>query len=311
MTDPLEPAANDAPRVVVGIDGSEQGVHALAWALHKADRLGRVTPVMCYQPPRTLDILTRPTGSDDDQARRAAAAARLDAATTATDPTLADRARAIESHPGPGLVELADAADLLVVGTRGRSLVATALLGSVSQYCVNHASIPVVVVPMDFPADKPLSTIVVGVDGSPNSEAALRWAIEHVEPDGKIYAAGALSAWGYMAGEYEPTIDVMEKQVLATVEAAVESVRGLGDRGPDIIIRVIGKDARVALRELATAEGDMLVIGARGMTGMPHLILGSVSTALIHHPTVPTVVFPSVTQPPADSTGAAATSNKS
>jgi len=48
-------------------------------------------------------------------------------------------------------------------------------------------------------------------------------------------------------------------------------------------------DPRSLLRA-ASADADMLVVGAQGHQGVAHLLLGSVSTALVHQPVVPTVV---------------------
>ena len=44
------------------------------------------------------------------------------------------------------------------------------------------------------------------------------------------------------------------------------------------------------LWSLAAAEADLLVLGARGHEGVAHLLLGSVTTGLVHQPVIPTVV---------------------
>lgn len=294
----VDPIPAAVAEVIVGIDGSDNSRHALSWAISKRHRLGEVTPVTVFQPPATLELLTKPTRPRDAVAVRAAAEAGMKEAIAGADPGVAERAKVIEGHPGTGLVKAAGSADLLVVGTRGRSSLAAILLGSVSDYCATHSAVPVAVIPEDFPVDKPLSTIVVGVDGSENAEAALRWAIDHVEPDGRVIAAGALSIWGYMAEGYEPPIDLMKKNLRRSIDQSVERVIGTDYRGPEITIRIADEDARVALRDMASAEADLLVIGARGVSGVAYLILGSVSSALVHHPTVPTVLIPPVSTNP-------------
>ncbi len=292
MTTSAQPADSTTGRVIVGIDGSDNSEHALSWALAKRHRFGDVTPVTVFQPPVTFDVLPRPGHHRDGRTIRSAAAAGLRKVIAGADPALADRATVIEGYPGIGLVTAAEDADLLVVGTRGRSSLVTALLGSVSDYCAKHSPVPVAVIPEDFPAEKPLSTIVVGVDGSGHADAALRWAIDHIEPDGRIIAAGALPIWGYSSSELDPPIELMEKQVRHTVEQSVERVTGADYDGPKISVQVIAEDARVALRDLAATEADLLVVGARGMSGLSYLVLGSVATALVHHPAVPTVLIP-------------------
>jgi nucleotide-binding universal stress UspA family protein len=55
------------------------------------------------------------------------------------------RPRVVEGRAGPGLVEAAEGANLLVVGNRGHGCLSEALLGSVGQYCVHNAPCPVVI----------------------------------------------------------------------------------------------------------------------------------------------------------------------
>ncbi len=81
----------------------------------------------------------------------------------------------VEGEPAPVLTQVATGADLLVVGSRGYAGFTGRVLGSVSQRCIESATCPVVVVPHD--AKPRTRTIVVGVDGSKPSCAALRWAI--------------------------------------------------------------------------------------------------------------------------------------
>src|SRR5205085_5825521 len=73
-------------------------------------------------------------------------------------------------------------ADLVVVGSRGLGGFKGLLLGSVSHQVVTHASCPVVVVPATpRHGGERMNVIVVGVDGSKHSVAALRWAERRAE----------------------------------------------------------------------------------------------------------------------------------
>lgn len=298
---------SDNRKVIVGIDGSDNADHALVWALDKAAVLGELHPVTTFQLPTMVDIITRPGIDEDLSIYRETAEAQLikslgNAAEALSDHALGDhapvdrsalldRAQVIEAQPGPGLCAAAESADLLVVGTRGRGALTAGLLGSVSSYCAKHATVPVAVIPDEFPADRPLRSIVVGVDGSDNADAALRWAIDHAAVDGRVHAVGAVAMRGYYGGEFDPPPDVLGKQVRATVESAVERVTGPDYDGPSIEVHISTRDARMVLRDMAD-EADLLVLGARGVSGIPFLVLGSVASALVHHARVPTVVVP-------------------
>ena len=287
------PVTDRVGRVIVGVDGSEAAAHALRWASHKESVFGEITPVTVYQLPMTFDLLTRPPTGSDLALYREAAKHRLTATVTAEAPLLLERAQVIESHPGAGLVEAAADADLLVVGTQGHSAMATALLGSVSAYCVNNSTVPVALIPPAWPATRSLSTVVVGVDGSVNAEHALRWVVHnvapHLGPDGRIIAAGALSIWVATEAGYEQPMADLEENLTRSVSKAT----GSSYHGPEIETRIEARDPRALLSETTEAEVGLLVIGARGTSGLNHLILGSVSSALVHHPKVATVMVPS------------------
>ena len=271
----------------------------MRWALHKRKVLGEVRPVAAYQLPVLVGAPAGLGRRFDARLCRAEAQSTLDTAlaTVALDDRdeaggLAERARVVEGHPGVVLVDAAADADLLVVGTRGRNPMATILLGSVSEYCVRRSPVPVAVIPPAAPPESPLQEIVVGVDGSEHSARALGWALDHIEPTGTVRAVGALSPWGYVGEAPDPSSPALEEWIGNTVERIVNDVIRGRPAGPIVDIVVIGKDARVALRDATAPSTDLLVVGTRGQSGLSHLLLGSISTALVHHPTVPTVVVP-------------------
>ncbi|MEL6982931.1 MAG: universal stress protein, partial [Actinomycetota bacterium] len=162
------------------------------------------------------------------------------------------------------------------------------LLGSVASYCVKHASVPVAVIPPGTVADAPLDDLVVGVDGSTNADAALRWAADHVAPGGRIIAVVCKGPGPY-ALELIPPQPMETSELRQVGEKAV--ARAIPDVDATVEVEVLHGDPRVLLRNRA-AEADLLVVGARGHRGAAYLLIGSVTTSLVHHPTVPTVVVP-------------------
>jgi nucleotide-binding universal stress UspA family protein len=143
--------------IVVGVDGSEQSHEALRWAVAEARfRAASVVAVhvWAFVPPTPIGdpgMMPMPAGDYPGQleAERAAAQAELDAALGAAFPDGVPgevETRLAEGDAAEALVDEAEAADLLVVGSRGRSGIASVLLGSVSRHVVSHAPCPVVVV---------------------------------------------------------------------------------------------------------------------------------------------------------------------
>jgi nucleotide-binding universal stress UspA family protein len=205
----------------------------------------------------------------------------------------ADRRETITFHgpAGPALVKASDGASLLVVGSRGRGAVASSVLGSVSLQCVHPARVPVVVIPAGTPADDRFGRVVVGVDGSKSSIAALAWALRNTSTQTRVEAIHAWNLGTNAFAEVEAlAVEHLEPMALDVVADAVIVARGqAGQPDRDVDVAAHRCDARSLLRA-ASADADLLVLGAHGHQGVADLLLGSVATALVHQPTVPTVV---------------------
>lgn len=284
-------AANETSdrTVVVGVDGSDGSSIALEWALDKAAQFGQVRTVTSYQIAPLIDSYGAAYSNLD--VFRESAEAQLRSVLEATDPDLFKHATIVQSHAGTALVQASADAALLVVGSRGRSALAETLLGSVGSYCVKHSKVPVAVIPEDTQTQKKLDKIAVGIDGSENSNAALRWACDNADPEGTVVAVGSFNpVWSSFDG-YVPDIDALERGTRKMVEDVVAEVAGNTETGPKIELDIRCGDPRTELRS-AGEDADLLVIGARGHRGVSHLLTGSVTTSLLHHPTGPTVVVP-------------------
>jgi nucleotide-binding universal stress UspA family protein len=130
--------------------------------------------------------------------------------------------------------------------------------------------------------------IVVGVDGSPQSQQALRWAARIASmTHARIHAVAvwdypATYGWG-LPTDWNPGDD-MTKLLTETVEIALGP-----ERSPDITLAIRqGSAAHVLLEE--SADALMLVVGSRGHGGFAGLLLGSVSAAIAEHATCPVLV---------------------
>lgn len=137
--------------------------------------------------------------------------------------------------------------------------------------------------------------IVVGIDGSEGSEAALRWALE--EARRRASRLDVVHVWHIPhAGEVSGLVIVemserVEQQARELLRSVVE--RNVGeDPGVEVVPMVTEGRTAAALLD-AARDADVLVVGSRGRGGFKSLLLGSVSSACVHHTTCPVVVVPS------------------
>ena len=144
--------------VVVGVDGSEGGSLALSRAAEEADlRSDELVIVNAWHIP--VDTYGFGGVADAhygeifaDESDKVLGEARDEV--QASHPALVVRTISASGPPGSTLAHLAEDADVLVVGSRGRGGLGAALLGSVSTYCVHHAHCPVLVVSDRRPAGR-------------------------------------------------------------------------------------------------------------------------------------------------------------
>lgn len=130
--------------IVVGYDASDHADEALRWALDFAGESATVRVVAAIELAPWLDVdLGRDRFGDDLEGEER----RINAALDAVDPERRAERSIVMQRPREALADAQATADLIVVGTRGRGLVAAGLLGSVSAWLIHEAVLPVVVVP--------------------------------------------------------------------------------------------------------------------------------------------------------------------
>jgi nucleotide-binding universal stress UspA family protein len=141
-------------------------------------------------------------------------------------------------------------------------------------------------------------TIVVGVDGFPNSASALRWAQAASQRHGSRVLA--LYAWGFVQPGHagaDHTFDPGYTTARARAELAAFVDQALGpEAAGEVRQRASYAYAPTALLS-AGDYGELLVVGARGVGGLRGLRLGSVSRYLLHHARRPLAVIPPIERP--------------
>lgn len=198
-------------------------------------------------------------------------------------------AEAATGSPANLIVRRADElkSDLIVVGSHGRSGFGRLLLGSVSQK-VLHAAHSAVRIARGR-VEKPVTPIrlIVGIDGSKGSEAAVSAIVERnwpqgtavrivngfpvIPPIGAEYAAAALAEW----------ITSERARMGEIIERATEKLKATG-----LIVSITKKDddaRQLLVNEAGAWKADSIFIGARGMGAIERFVLGSVSSFVAAH----------------------------
>lgn len=293
---------SSAQRIVVGVDDSPAAQVAATWATHEA-RLRSASLVFAYAEDAPLylplaDLGLGPAAPVDPSL--------LGASTLGTPGWLVDMSQEAsrqltppvsvsvgEGSPARHLIELSDDADLVVVGTRGRGGLRSAVLGSTSQQLAHHAPCPVVVVPDSAPSAQN-APVVVGVDGSSESQAALTFAAQ--EASLRQAPLHLVHSWwpalvGTLAPDPVALARIREDQSAEGTLLLHQARERVLSAHPELVVtqHLDSGTAPMALLN-AGASASMVVVGSRGRGGFTGLLLGSVSLAVLHDSRVPVVV---------------------
>jgi len=291
----MNPAQVGRP-VVAGVDGSDSALEAVRWAAREAHRrrvplrlvsaFGWTTGHHLGDPGFGTDYITVLLQKARDEVAAAAATA------SGLAPELAIEQEVITGFPVPVLNGEAARAQLVVLGDRGLGGFTGLLAGSVAVALATHAPCPVVVVRGPAPGSSPPleGPVVVGIDGSPTSEAALAFAFEAADLRGVPLVA--VHTWtdyqieSTMVAVLEgDAIDADEHRLLA------ERLAGWSEKFPDVSVQRLVTRYRPAHTLIEqSAHAQLVVVGSRGRGGFAGMLLGSVSHALLHHAACPVAV---------------------
>lgn len=291
-----------SPRpIVVGIDLSDIGDLALDWAAQEAARRGRrLVVVHTYSLPAYPAVRAGVPGGTvvtglDDSVRESAIRATTQTASRvrAAHPDVDVSVQTGAGSPSEALVRASREAALVVVGARGLGAFRSLLMGSVSTHVCAHAHCPVVVVHEAPSRSLPDARVVVGVDGSETSTAALAFAFDQAASRGAgltvvhswhleaVEGASASMAWSV---DWEQ-VGEQERSVVA------EAIAGFGEQYPSVDVR---RDVAQGhpVEELArqSANACLLVVGTRGRGVLSGWAKGSVSQEVVRTAHCPVAV---------------------
>lgn len=302
------PGATGAGRVVVGVDRSPASRDALRYALTAAAHRGAPVEVVSTYPvplPWGGGTLGLPDPEKLYGATRDRTAAFLEEVRqgppVAGVPALGAVETEVVVSEGPAaavLVERSREAGLLVVGSRGRGPVRTALLGSVALHCVTQAPCPVVVVRADAGRPPVRGVVVVGIDGSEASRTALVAALDEAGRRGAAVEAVAVyhpgddwtDLYSFTSPGYGGIRADVERGARQMTEEVVASVRASG--AAPVEVRTVFTEGRPSevLAE-RSRDAELLVLGSRGLAGFSGLVLGSVTLRCLNAAACPVMVL--------------------
>jgi len=273
--------------VVVGIDGSDSALQAVCWGAAEAGRrrVG-LRLVIAFEQTRA-DAAGEGFGEALlERARQRLAAAAAVAVREAPDVDLEQLL--VVGHPLSVLSAEGRQAQLVAIGDRGTGLGLPA--GSVAVGLAVQAPCTVVVVRGPLRSGSDSAPVVLGVDGSRGSDAAIAFAFAAAAY--RRVALVAVHTWSDVTVEQEIAAQLDWDAIEADTRRMLSGrLDGWAQTYPDVHVeRVITRDRPASALLQHAARAQLVVVGAGGRGEFAGLLLGSVSHAVIHRAPCPVAV---------------------
>lgn len=271
--------------VLVGVDGRLSGRDAIALGSQLVEPGGRLTLAHVYHdvglgPFAVARMLVEDQPEESEELlKRERAEAGVEAEVIAVP----------APSPGQGLHEEAErrGADLLVLGTCRHGIVGRTFLGNDTRAAINGAPCAIAVAPLAYAEHpKPIQTIGVGYDLSPESEAALQAAKELAE---RLHAK--VRAREVVAIPYVGVMSQSGPGVSEMIEEAEQHMHALPDVEGDAVYGLTGAELAAF-----SAECDLLIVGSRGYGPLRRVIFGSTAMQLQSLGQGPLLILPRSTR---------------
>ncbi|BAX92945.1 universal stress protein [Mycobacterium shigaense] len=281
--------------ILVCVDGSASSDAAVAWAAHEAvmrhlpiTLMHAVAPVVVGWPVGQMYVEMPEWQKESgehviDQARKT-----LTVHLAGFQPPEI-HTEMVYSSVAPALIEASKDAWMIVAGSEGMGAVGRLLLGSVTSALIHHAHCPVAVIRCgDSAPPEPDSPVVVGIDGSPASEAATALAFDEAARRGVELVA--LHAWSDVGVFPMVGMDWQDSEARGR-EVLAERLAGWHEQYPDVPVRRViccDKPSKWLLDE--SKDAQLVIVGSHGRGGFTGMLLGSVSSTVAQAATVPVIV---------------------
>lgn len=285
--------------IVVGIDGSASAEVAVWWAAREA-AMRHVSLTIVHvlaSLPVAASALGWPAGRvpeeileiQEAEGRNFIAEATLAARDSVGTKDIEITGELSIGVPVAALAEVSRDAQMVVVGSRGRSARHRRLLGSVSAGLLHHAHCPVAVVPDEEESPEiGRLPVLVGIDGSGASEQATAIAFDEASWRGVDLVA--LHVWSDADMSSLPSFET-SAQLQVAGENLAERLAGWQEKYPDVTVHRIVRYDRPAQQLLdESVRAQLVVVGSRGRGGFAGMLLGSVSAVVTQETGVPVIV---------------------
>jgi nucleotide-binding universal stress UspA family protein len=283
-------------RVVIGVDWSDQAFAAISQTFqlyHPTD----VTVVHGIE----LGILEHPfmaqagnvQGYDDFRKAMVDSGHQLlERAAAMIPPEVASIRKVSEiGSPAQLILDSAEnlAADLIVVGVRGRSRLSEMVLGSVSHRVLLHGSRPTLIV---RGAARKVQRVLIAIEERNDADRIVKWLTEHPLADPvELRVVHAVVPIGVIEPYVGPEISAWLEDVQHYAEELVQSTAGKLLNPRYTVSTKVAQGNPATVIEQEAKDMDLVVVTSHGRKGLSRFLLGSVSHAVVHHVSCPILVL--------------------
>jgi nucleotide-binding universal stress UspA family protein len=277
--------------ILAAVDGSSESDAALRWAIAEAASrdtpitlMHVIAPVVVTWPVRNLQ------GSynrwQEDNAAHVVELAKK--AVQAAGPNLSVQTKVLHGGVATELVDASRGATMTVVGSRGLGAIGGSVLGSISRALLHYGHGPAAVVRAGGGEVDRSAPVLLGIDGSPASEAATALAFDEASRRG--VGLVALHAWSDV-GVFPALGEDWRAYEQEGHEVIGERLAGWQEQYPDVpVTRRIVCDRPAHWLLDGAAQAQLVVLGSRGRGGFSRMLLGSVSTTVAEGSMTPVIV---------------------
>ncbi|MEO5899057.1 MAG: universal stress protein [Ilumatobacteraceae bacterium] len=280
-------------QVVVGFDGSPMSLDAVEWAAVQAVRRGATLRIVaCYDVRVESAMVPIAIGAFGSLAKSVEEGGTAALRQVKARCPLLDAVLEVRAGPAASVLGRESRwADLLVVGASARRGAAAFWLGSTARSVARHCACPLVVV-RGLAATGVTKRIIVGVDESPEADAAVRWAAEEADRSGATLVI--VHCWWFA---YRPVDlpssqarEIQEIDAARLLDRAVEEARE--QCGSNVLGMLLEENPITALLAMAGPR-DVLVLGSPSHGEILSSVLGSTVNGVLEESTVPVIIVPS------------------